>query len=269
MKVLTTKDLHIAIKKSNGIEYLMSRFNFEGEEALFDAIRRITDNYSFFVKALKKKKKDLVEEKLKDVDVEPELELKNLKGEALPPEESSTMRLEKLQKKEAELSTSLCELESKHKELVASRREIVSIFESEKDKLVKLNQQIAVHKSRILELHEKYSQCAGEMEKLSEEIRVYAEQLVQIRGKVAELSRVSVFVYSSGELEIENAEMPEIPTEQLAQLFSSLIALPEAEAVTVGGVRSIAKLWALRESFPDMEVVFELEAMRTLYEKED
>ena len=41
LKTLTSKDIHIAVKRNDGVQYLMTRFSFETEDDLFQAIRRV------------------------------------------------------------------------------------------------------------------------------------------------------------------------------------------------------------------------------------
>ena len=53
---MTTKDLHIAIKRNDGMEYLLSKFAFSEETELFEAIRKIVPvKAEEFIKILKKK----------------------------------------------------------------------------------------------------------------------------------------------------------------------------------------------------------------------
>ena len=55
---MTTKDLHIAIKRNDGMEYLLSKFAFSEETELFETIRKIVPvKAEEFIKILKKKQK--------------------------------------------------------------------------------------------------------------------------------------------------------------------------------------------------------------------
>ena len=38
---MTSKDLHIAVKRNDGVEYLLSRFEILDEETLFETVRKI------------------------------------------------------------------------------------------------------------------------------------------------------------------------------------------------------------------------------------
>ncbi len=42
MGILKTKDVHIALKRDDCINYLLERFDFQQREELFEAIRKIT-----------------------------------------------------------------------------------------------------------------------------------------------------------------------------------------------------------------------------------
>ena len=58
VKVMTSKDFHLAVKREDGIDYLMTRFYFTTEEDLFKAMRRIDPTYAEgHIKELKKKRR--------------------------------------------------------------------------------------------------------------------------------------------------------------------------------------------------------------------
>lgn len=58
VKVMTSKAFHLAVKRDDGIDYLMIRFYFTTEEDLFRAMRRIDPMYAEgHIKALKKKRR--------------------------------------------------------------------------------------------------------------------------------------------------------------------------------------------------------------------
>lgn len=60
MKVMKSKDIHFAVKKDDGISYLMERFGFQEKDDLFDAIRRVTPSGAEeLIRRLEKKEKCL------------------------------------------------------------------------------------------------------------------------------------------------------------------------------------------------------------------
>ena len=64
-KGMTSKDLYIALKRPNPIEYLMEKFSIETEEELFRIISHVTPmHYESFIKDMRKKLKNIPAEKL-------------------------------------------------------------------------------------------------------------------------------------------------------------------------------------------------------------
>lgn len=58
MTVMKSKDIHIALKRDDGINYLMERFEFSQKEELFEAIRKVTPSGAEeLIRKLEKKQK--------------------------------------------------------------------------------------------------------------------------------------------------------------------------------------------------------------------
>ena len=58
MTVMKSKDIHIALKRNDGISYLMERFEFSQKEELFEAIRKVTPSGAEnLIRKLEKKQK--------------------------------------------------------------------------------------------------------------------------------------------------------------------------------------------------------------------
>ena len=176
------------------------------------------------------------------------------------------MRLDDFLAEEKELSEALIVLEGIRKELIAKRREIVSAFTVEKRQLEELQAEVERHRKKVLELHAQYEECAEQIKELSGDIRANSELLEEVRNNIAELRRVTVFVYSSGNIELEHAQMPQISDGKVTAEFERLISLTEAEELTVKGVRGIAKLRVMMRELPsDAELVFDSPELQTLY----
>jgi len=129
INVLTTRDIHIAVKKNDGINYLLNRFSFGTEDLLFQAIRKVSpSNAESFIKDLKKKQKKNIrlsaaselsagqvcveakkDEEVLSIQEEPLEEIQTLVAETVA--KNPAMSLENLQQEELELSHMLCSLE--------------------------------------------------------------------------------------------------------------------------------------------------------------
>ena len=294
VKIMTSKDVHIALKKQgSGIQWLMKRFGFESEDTLFQTIHKVTpSNADSFIKQLKKREHKKVtqsleresdEEKEVMLFVEPETTLtqgeevvegENLDSlEAILPEgsevgvskleandEPSGETLLELQKKADELSASLCELEGGHKELVATRREIVLNFQKAKAELEKLRKELKAQEENVTTWYAEYEKCATKMSSVNEEIWVVSECLTEVREKIAVLSKVTVFAYSNGSIEVENAEIPLASKVKVEDEFNRLISLPDAQDLTVKAVKLVASVHMMITSYhsdTEVEVIFE------------
>lgn len=294
VKIMTSKDVHIALKKQgSGIQWLMKRFGFESEDTLFQTIHKVTpSNADSFIKQLKKREHKKVtqsleresdEEKEVMLFVEPEAtltqeeevdECENLDSlEEILPEslEGETSNLEakdepsvetllELQKKEDELSNQLCELEVVHKGLVSTRRQLVSNFLNAKVELEKLRNELKVQEKKLIKWHAEYEACATNMSSLNEEMWLISECLTEVREKIAVLSKVTVFAYSNGSIEVENAEIPLASKVKVEDEFNRLISLPEAEDFTVKAVKLVASVHMMLVSYhsdTEVEVIFE------------
>lgn len=106
----------------------------------------------------------------------------------------------------------------------------------------------------MLELKEIIEQNQKEVEKISTQIakitkRVTAENetissnkqtLEEVKSCIMKIEKISVFVYKNGEIEIENANIPE--TSGWEGLFDSLIHNKIVENLSLKQVRQLAKL---------------------------
>lgn len=276
VKVMTSKDLHIAVKRPDGISYLMNRFQFADEEAMFIAIRRVSPEHGErFVKELlktrRKQKSPTATESPKSEDawVIPIIDKEPIQTEEIKDvkEEDKSVRLEDLQKEEQELSSTLCSLEGIHKELVSKRRDIVSSFVAEKGYLIKLQKELKKHEQIVKKLYGEYDDCLARMHELNEDMRVYESLLSELRMQIESLKKVIVLVYDTGLIEVENAEIPVVSDAAVKREFDRLISLPQAEEVTIKSVKAVAKLRAMLTHLPsDVELIFDSAEAQALYE---
>lgn len=147
---MKSKDIHIATKRKDGINYLMERFDFSDKAELFEAIRKVTPvGAEDLIRKLEKKQKkarrdkgkanasvnasELTEGNVLQTDEQPAIVIEKLDEE--PENEKRKDPLEQMKAQENELSAKVCLFEEKHKELVSKRRDLVEHLNRHKELL--------------------------------------------------------------------------------------------------------------------------------------
>jgi len=283
MTVMKSKDIHIAIKREDGINYLMERFEFSQKEELFEAIRKVTPSSAEeLIRKLEKKQKrsgrkdkaNASSELTEEQDTQPEEQpVQNLEdvvdmddtqednNEEFEQEEqcmSKILDLEQLKAQEKELSAEVCLLEGKHKELVSKRRDLVGALERAQKALKELRRILHEQESNVTNLYEQYIECAEEMEAINQERRAYKELLEDTRKQIVDLQKITILVYQNSRIEVENAEIPTISDEEIISEVSKLICMPEAGEITINELKTIAKLHKMVKFYEDNGKAFEL-----------
>jgi len=283
MTVMKSKDIHIATKREDGINYLMERFEFSDKEELFEAIRKVTPSGAEeLIRKLEKKQKrngrrdkanassELTDEEVPQTEEQPVQEIANVVDmdktqedieEELEQEElnmSKTLDLEQLKAQEQELSAEVCRLEGKHKELVSKRRDLVGALERAQRALKELRRILREQESNVTNLYDQYIECADEMDAINQERRACKELLEDTRKQIVDLQKITILVYQNGRIEVENAEIPTISDEEIISELGKLICMPEAGEITINELKTIAKLQKMVKFYEDNGNVFEL-----------
>ena len=275
---MTSKDLHIAVKRNDGVEYLLSRFEILDEETLFETVRKIVPaKAEEFIKILKKKQKQLAKKRNKssdEVDTRRMVQSSEEKVETTDPviqelpkedeiilqgdevedaneaDESETAEevvsvdetLEQLLEQEKELSSKICSVEVGHKELVTKRKRLVEELGFCQKALKELQRLLGEQESKVTSIYSEYLECASQMEVLNGEKRQYMEQLDEIRNKIENLKKITICVYQNSTIEMENLPIDYIEESEIATVSRKLYELPEAEELTVKEIKTIARL---------------------------
>lgn len=284
--VLTSRDVHIAMKKEDGIQYLMDRFGFETSDILFQTIRKVTpSNADAFIKSLKKKQKKST--RFEGNSEELKIDSKEGRTESfgelftnqpftdnvtvvVKDNDSLDSGLESFYLQEDELSNMLRDLEVKHKEQVSKRRDIVSQLSTEKGVLERVREVVKKHEEKITELCKEYEDCKVVMEEFNTEIRECREYLNEVRKNIALLKRPTIFMYNTGLIEVENTQSQPISEDSLNEEFVKLISCSKAECFTIKQLKSIAKLGIMMGMYDnpeEIELVFEDSSIHQFYEE--
>lgn len=213
------------------------------------------------------------------VDEEPEQE-----GEAIPTAEEShneekecneeitvqILTLQQLLSQENELSSIICGIEGKHKELVSKRREVFSRLERFQKALRELKRLPHAQEENVTKAYEEFLAYADQMEALNGEKKSYMKQLDDVRRKIDDMRKVNVFVYENASFEVENIPIEPIADSEVTSKSMKLFALPEAEELTAKEIKNIAKLHLVVEMIEangyKAELVFDSERVQKFWE---
>ena len=292
-KALTSKDIRLAVKHGKTISELMEEYGFSHEEELFSTIGKLftkSAEASKIISELKRnsKKKKLPREKKQCVptstastseasteDMAAQETIDVLSVETHQVEEQTPAEIiRSLESEELELSQNLMALEGTHKDLVschlASQKELLRM------------QRILAEMQRLMEEHQKNLGCelekiqktSDEMAKVSQEAKIISSRLKVVRAKLEELKKISIFVYASGNLEIENGEIPSsvLSDDAINPKFTELILWPRAKefSVTLKDLTTVAKLLLCTEYLASsglaFEISFDSEEVQRFYE---
>lgn len=274
MMKMTIKSLHIDAKRNMTTEEVIKKYGFETAQDFFKMVERI----SYPGKAREFKgmfdHNDKIARKVSsEIDVvKKTVEITTVALQEDVPEEAGsqlqkqeTISIDALREQESLLSDEVIELEKRHKKLaevrMSIRREVASL-----DKVLEELKRLVEENFRKLEEFEaQYDKTAEQMAEMSLEISNKRGQLDKLREQIEILSRVTIFVYEDGSVEVENGEFVFDET-QAKKYFEELLQKPEAEEVTIKVVRTIAKIKAMAS---EPTVVFESEKARILFEVEE
>lgn len=116
----------------------------------------------------------------------------------------------RVQKKRAE--DVLNELELKHQQLSSERIQLRNSISEYRDTFLALKKQISQIQSELSDLVNTLNQKYSEMQTLNESISKTRDVLDEINTKIDTLQKITIFVYDSGEIEIDSSVIFEIPT---------------------------------------------------------
>lgn len=294
MTIMKSKDIHIALKRDDCINYLMERFQFSQKEELFEAIRKVTPSGAEdLIRKLERKQKrcerrgkaNTGSEPTKEIapteehpvqDFEVVVDMANTledTGEEVEQEEQNmneTLDLEQLKAQEQELSAEVCLLEGKHKALVSKRRDLVGSLERAQKALKELRRILNAQEANVTSLYDRYIECANEMENINQERKASKELLEETRRQIAELQKITILVYQNGRIEVENAEIPTISDEEIISELGKLIGMSEAGEITINELKTIAKLHKMVEFYEangyTFELVFDSDKVQSFWE---
>lgn len=277
MAFMTNKDIHIAVKRNDGVQYLMKHFGFATEEALFEEIRRISPlGAEEFIRKLKNKQKGAAKRKMKSKEknlAEKATEVAETAETSETTENNSNATLaiiNELEKQEAKLSLAVCDLEVLHGAQVATRRQLLEKLVGAKKELKKLQEVLASQQQNVTRIYEEYNRCAEEMADINTKRKALQEQLESVRTQITELKKVTLFIYQNGDIEVEEGMPVQILEEDITLEFNRLIRHSEAGNLTINEVKTVAKLHEMVRVYQaediSVELFFDSSAVQNFWE---
>lgn len=277
MAFMTNKDIHIALKRNDGVQYLMKHFGFTAEEELFKAIRRISPlGAEEFIRKLKNKQKGAAKRKMKSQEknlAEKATEVAETAETSETTENNSNATLaiiNELEKQEAKLSLAVCDLEVLHGAQVATRRQLLEKLVGAKKELKKLQEVLASQQQNVTRIYEEYNRCAEEMADINTKRKALQEQLESVRTQITELKKVTLFIYQNGDIEVEEGMPVQILEEDITLEFNRLIRHSEAGNLTINEVKTVAKLHEMVRVYQaediSVELFFDSSAVQNFWE---
>ena len=169
--------------------------------------------------------------------------------------------LELLLEKETLLSNALCGEEVLRSDKI-SRRAVL------KNKLKEQHQQMKELTEQILQLQADFETTVSEWTSIGNEMKELSAQIAQkrtlldaVRSEIDSLKKISIFVYSNGEIEFENQGSfdPTVDSSKVNEIFGNLIQNEAAECLTIKNIKQLAKLLAIVEKLKAEGLKFVIE----------
>lgn len=175
-----------------------------------------------------------------------------------------------LNKKLEDISKELFQKETTHKTLVSDRKRLYDSLRKYKEKMADLRKEIKLYQAEILEIADNISSMTDEMKKVNSEMKILRNELSEINLEIQKYSKFNIYVYESGEIDIEGEENFKIP-ETWSSLIQELTTNPEFECLTIRQIKQLAKLIvlveALKEQDKTFEFTFESEVVQNYFEQ--
>lgn len=275
MAYIKSRDIRIAVKREDGVEYLMSRFGFSTKEELFECIRKaIPSEADSLIKRFEKKHKQYISRHENTQNTQEPIVMQSVEEheetgaehieivvhtaadlEGLQDDKTAieypVMSVEELRAQEAELSEELCNLEGKHKELVSERRSLCEDIAKAKRALEELMRLADIQNERVQGLLTRYYQCDAEMTDNIATQRVYHELIDETRAQIVESEKITIFMYRNGTIEVDNADVPQVSDEEISVGFISLLSNQSAGDLTINELKGVVKLQKMVKSYAE------------------
>ena len=156
-------------------------------------------------------------------------------------------------------------LEQKHQQAASKRNSLKNRILSSKDELVRMQAKIELIEKRIEETIEEYNLEGEKMQELTSKISEYSNELSNLEEKKEALSRVSILVYSDGQLEVNEQLVSDIPADW-EEIHKGLFGNEAIDGLTGMEAKQLAKVMSfIRHLDKDYEICFESNDMQAAF----
>lgn len=297
-RVLNAGEIMRALKQPFGITNMMNKFHYDTIEDLLAAIRKNLKNCDGFVRDVSAKFESEEKNKPKQrrqssfrlnevpeyivLDIKEPQQVVSSEGTEETPavvtsEESEKIvkhpaekTLDELLQQEAELSDKFDASENAWQESCSDKKEILQKITEEKAALEEIKRLLNDHEKSFSNLYADLKKCETKIKEHTAKKTELFSELQAVRIKIEELKHVTIFVYINGSIEAENAEIPEIPVEKIAENMTKLFSIPEVGKVIVDELKAIARLQEIVKQFQHegkkYDIMFENGQLQKLWE---
>ena len=260
-KNLTTKAVHIAIKKNEGLEAFKRQYGYESDEEVYRSLRRIASAGADDL-FRKLKKSGPGQKKQKDTTCSSTLQKE---------EENEEDLFEKLKQREQEIEAQTPPLEKKLKGLEcrikiseSELKEREGRYEELKKKILKEEDEMNILSVRLLEIEKSKANVEEKLAKLK-------MALAEVRKELMKHEILQIWVFESGEIELENnKELIDVPAERSQDVFDRLILKDEVSNLTIRELKNLSKITVIVEKVKEngrkTQVIFENERAQEVWD---
>ena len=267
LRIVTAKYLEEHLKKGHRLSYFTSALSCN-EEELFEHIDKVfaSKKAKTFKKRIKGKEPASKTKKVQKEEVDTEDTVIE------ETETSQKTPLEQLLEKEDQLSSEVCTEEAKHSRMISERAGL-------KNRLIDQRIQMQEIAKKCAELQKDFEETVYQWTALGDEMRVLTSSISEkranlesIRAEIDSLKKISMFVYTNGEIELENhGEFDSTVDEsRVSEIFGSLIQNEVSENLTIKSIKQLSKVLAIVEKLKANQLKFEIsfdeETMKEVYD---
>lgn len=260
-KNLTTKAVHIAIKKNEGLEAFKRKYEYQSDEELYQALKRVASAGADDL-FRKLKKSGPGQKKQKDTTCSSTLQKE---------EENEEKLFEKLKQREQEIKNQTTSLEKKLKGLEcrmkvseSELKEREGRYEELKKKLLKEEDEMNILSVRLLEIEKSKANVEEKLAKLK-------MALAEVRAELKKHEVLQIWAFENGQIEVgNNKEQIDVSTEKCQDVFNELVVKEEVSNLTIRELKTLATIAVIFEKVKEDEikaqVIFENERAQEVWD---
>ncbi len=170
--------------------------------------------------------------------------------------------------KEQDLTEQILTLEAERKRLNQQNLELKKRRLKGKQELEELQSKLKNVLEECERDYNEYQRICSNREKVNSEISSKLDERERLRAEISEREVINVFVYDSGEIEVN--EVPYVVDEKWQESFHKIIDRTELEPLSLGQVKILSKALTLRQSSEKaqkLQFVFESESVDEVFKK--